>query len=197
MLVVPLLVGGGVNLDDGALDEGVGAHILVRGSVVDDVEDTGLAGHGLAGPGEVTSVEAEGTVLESTTADTDAADLLLSDLGVGGLATELEFPFHADADATTTRAAALVDRITRNTCGKRISMETRENTSLSIANGPMGSIKKQWPLSREEARREVEGRRGRREGEESLAQKRTVNVRSGVQQLFSSPSQEPSKASKG
>ena len=109
MLVVPLLVRGGVDLHDGALDEGVGADILVGGGVVDDVEDTGLAGHSLRGPGEVTSIKTEGAVLERTTADTNAANLLLTDLGVSRLAAELELPFHANTDATTTRAAALVD----------------------------------------------------------------------------------------
>ena len=46
------LEGGGVDLDDAALDEGLGAHQLVVGGVVDHVQDAGLAGSALGSPGE-------------------------------------------------------------------------------------------------------------------------------------------------
>ena len=115
MLKVPLLEGSGINLQDSALDEGIGADKLVRGRIVHDVQETALAGRRLRGPGEVTRVKTEGTILEGTTADADTADLLLADLGVRRLATKLEFPFHANTDATATRLAALVDRVTGDT----------------------------------------------------------------------------------
>jgi len=38
------LEGGGVDLDDAALDKGLGAHKLVVGGVVDNVKDLGLGG---------------------------------------------------------------------------------------------------------------------------------------------------------
>lgn len=127
VLDVPLLEGSGIDLDDGALDEGVGAHVLVRRRIVHDIEETGLAGHGLRGPREVARVKTEGTVLEGTTTDTDAVHLLLTDLGVRGLAAKLEFPLHANADATTTSLAALMDRVTGDTWRGRGSGRRRKN----------------------------------------------------------------------
>lgn len=46
VLLVPLLEGGGINLDDGSLNEGVGTDQLVGGGVVSHTEDTGLTGGG-------------------------------------------------------------------------------------------------------------------------------------------------------
>ena len=53
----PLTEGGSIDDDDGVLDEGLGPDQLVVASVVDNVDDPGLAGSGLGGPGEVASVE--------------------------------------------------------------------------------------------------------------------------------------------
>ena len=57
MGLVPLPEWSGVDDDDGVLDEGLGPDQLVVASVVDNVDDPGLAGSGLGGPGEVASVE--------------------------------------------------------------------------------------------------------------------------------------------
>lgn len=44
--LIPLAEGGGIDLDDGALDEGLGADELVVGGVVDDINNTDLLGDG-------------------------------------------------------------------------------------------------------------------------------------------------------
>lgn len=88
--LVPLSEGGGVDLDDGALGQGVGADQLVVGRVVGDGNDTGLAGAALGAPGEVARVEAQGTELVVTAAGADGVDTLGADTGVGTLAASLE-----------------------------------------------------------------------------------------------------------
>ena len=47
MGLVPLAERRGVHHDDGALDQGLGAHQLVVGAVVDTVDDARLAGGAL------------------------------------------------------------------------------------------------------------------------------------------------------
>ncbi len=71
VLQVPLTEGSGVNPDNSVLDKGLGAHKFVIGSVVDNVENTGLATDGLGAPGEGTSIDAECAVLEVATTTTD------------------------------------------------------------------------------------------------------------------------------
>lgn len=88
--LVPLSEGGGIDLDDGALGQGVGSDQLVVGGVVGDTDDTGLAGAALGAPGEVARVETEGTVLVVTTTSSDGVDALGANTGVGTLATSLE-----------------------------------------------------------------------------------------------------------
>lgn len=88
--LVPLSEGGGIDLDDGALGQGVGSDQLVVGGVVGDADDTGLAGAALGAPGEVARVETEGTVLVVTTTSADGVDALGANTGVGTLATSLE-----------------------------------------------------------------------------------------------------------
>lgn len=88
--LVPLSEGGGIDLDDGALGEGVGSDQLVVGGMVGDGNDTGLAGQALGTPGEVTGFETEGTVLVVTTSGSDGVDALRANTGVGTLATSLE-----------------------------------------------------------------------------------------------------------
>ena len=63
--LVPLAERGGVDLDDGRLDEGVGADHLVVRRVVDDAENARLAGDALAGPRVVAVVRAQGTVCKT------------------------------------------------------------------------------------------------------------------------------------
>ena len=61
----PLTEGGSIDDDDGVLDEGLGPDQLVVASVVDNVDDPGLAGSGLGRPGEVASVEPDILLLKS------------------------------------------------------------------------------------------------------------------------------------
>jgi hypothetical protein len=88
--LVPLTEGSGIDLNDGRLGEGVGADQLVVRGVVDDTDDTGLAGGTLRSPGKVTRVETQGTVLVVATAGADSVDALGADTGVGLLAAGLE-----------------------------------------------------------------------------------------------------------
>ena len=61
----PLTEGGSIDDDDGVLDEGLGPDQLIVASVVDNVDDPGLAGSGLGGPGKVASVEPDILQLKS------------------------------------------------------------------------------------------------------------------------------------
>ena len=88
--LVPLTEGGGVDLDDGGLGQGVCADQLVVGRVVGDDDDTRLAGDAFRGPGEVAAVQAQGPVLVVAAAGADDVDALGADAGVGGLAAGLE-----------------------------------------------------------------------------------------------------------
>lgn len=57
MGLVPLTERSGIDLNDGGLGQGVGTDQLVVGRMVDDDDDTGLAGAALRGPGKVARVE--------------------------------------------------------------------------------------------------------------------------------------------
>lgn len=82
---VPLGEGSGVDLDDAVLDEGVGTDQLVIGGIVDDVEDTGLAGGCLGGPVEVALLETQCAELVVTSTNSNASDpgLIRDEFGVG------------------------------------------------------------------------------------------------------------------
>lgn len=88
--LVPLAEGSGVDLDDGAARQGVGADELVVGRVVGDGDDTRLARAALGAPGEVARVEAEGAVLVVAAASANGVDTLGANTGIGALATSLE-----------------------------------------------------------------------------------------------------------
>lgn len=72
--LVPLTERGRVNDDDGVLHQGLGAHQLVVGGVVDHIDDTGLAGSSLGGPREVSDVKTESAELDVATASADRVD---------------------------------------------------------------------------------------------------------------------------
>ncbi len=112
---VPLTEGGSIDLDDGALDEGLGTDKFVVGSVVDDINDTGLARDGFTGPGERTRVQTESAVLNITSTDTDGVDALLTELGVGRLTTEFELSLLAIVSTLGTSVRTLMTAITANT----------------------------------------------------------------------------------
>lgn len=88
----PLSEGGGVDLDDGGLGEGVGTDELVVGRVVDDTDHTGLLGDALRSPREVAGIETQSTELAVAAAGADKMDTLGANTGVGRLATLLESP---------------------------------------------------------------------------------------------------------
>lgn len=88
--LVPLSEGGGVDLDNGRLGQGVGSDKLVVGRVVGDGDDTGLAGAALGSPGEVTRLQTESTVLVVAATGSDGVNTLGTDTGVGTLSASLE-----------------------------------------------------------------------------------------------------------
>lgn len=86
----PLTEGSGVDLNDGAASQGVGADKLIVGGVVGDDDDTGLAGAALGGPGEVARVESEGAVFVVAAAGANSVDALGANTSIGALATSFE-----------------------------------------------------------------------------------------------------------
>ncbi len=69
----------------------------------------------LGAPGEVAALKTESTELDVSTTYTDGVDALCAKLGVGGLATELEFSFFAVVGALGAGFRALVPGGTRDT----------------------------------------------------------------------------------
>lgn len=93
MLHEPRLEGSGIDLANGALDESLGTDQFVVGGVVDDVEDTALAGDVLGTPGEVALIQTESAELQVATTTADGADTLggaVNKLGHGGGAADLK-----------------------------------------------------------------------------------------------------------
>lgn len=88
--LVPLAERSGIDLNNGRLGQGVGADQLVVGRVVDDTDDTRLAGAALRGPGKVARVQTQSAVLVVAAAGADGVNALGTDTGVGGLAAGLE-----------------------------------------------------------------------------------------------------------
>jgi len=115
VLGVPELEGGGVDGDDGVLDEGLGTDQFVGGGVVDDVEDTGGLGDGFGAPGEGATVEAESAGLLVATAGADGVDTAGTELGVGGEAAHFVLSALAADGGLTTGDLTLVEARTNNT----------------------------------------------------------------------------------
>jgi len=108
VLQVPLTERGGVNSNDASLDQSLGTDQFVVSGVVNDINDTGLASLDFGTPGEVTSFEAQCAPLKVATHASHAVDVLLTELGVGGRATQLKLAFLAVVRALSTGVAALV-----------------------------------------------------------------------------------------
>ena len=107
----PLTEGGSIDDDDGVLDEGLGPDQLVVASVVDNVDDPGLAGSGLRGPGKVASVEPEGAVLLVAPPHPQGVDPLGRQLGHGGGAGQLELPLLPDGGPLASGSPALMPMV--------------------------------------------------------------------------------------
>jgi len=106
--LIPLTEGGGIDLNDGVLHESLGTHKLVVRCVVDDIEDTGLAGAHLGAPGKVTGVQAQGAELDVSATATHRADALLPDTGTSHGAAKGMLALLERDGLLTTRVAALM-----------------------------------------------------------------------------------------
>ena len=115
MSLVPLAEGSGIDLDNGVLHKGTGTDQLVVGRVVDDSDDTGLAGDGLGTPGEVTGIQTHGTELAVTSTGANLVDALSTELGVGSLTTQLELSLLAILGALGSGSGALVAGVSADT----------------------------------------------------------------------------------
>lgn len=111
MSLVPLPERGSVDLDDSALDEGLGSEKLVVRGVVDHIDNPGLPGGALRSPRKVSAVQPHSPVLDVTTANPDLVDPLGSKLGHGGLTTQLELPLLAVVGSASAGCGALVARV--------------------------------------------------------------------------------------
>ena len=137
MRLVPLSERSGIDFDDGTLDQGLGSEQLVVGRVVNleqtenstncpnisiqgkccthDVDDPGLPGNVLRSPSEVTRVQSHSPVLGVSSSDTDLVNPLGTQLGHGGLTTQLKLSLLPVLGPSGTGGRALVARITSNT----------------------------------------------------------------------------------
>merc|ERR1719270_170364 len=113
--LIPLTEGGGIDDDDGVLDEGLGPDQLVVASVVHNVDDPGLAGSGLGGPGEVASVEPERPVLLVATPGSEGVDPLGGELGHRRGAGQLKLPLLPNGAFLASCGPPLMPVITRDT----------------------------------------------------------------------------------
>lgn len=103
VLKVPLSEWGSIDSNDSVLNKGLSAHKFVIGSVVDNIENAGLATDAFGAPGESAGVDAESAVLEVATTTADERDLLGTKLGVCGHPSHLELSlFLVHGHATTS-----------------------------------------------------------------------------------------------
>lgn len=114
--LVPLTEGGGIDLDDGVLDQGTGTDQLVVGGVVDNSNNTSLARDSLGTPGEVTRVQTHGTELAVTTTGANLVNALSTELGVGSLTAQLELSLLAVLSTLGSGSGALVAGVSADTC---------------------------------------------------------------------------------
>ena len=126
VLLEPRLEGGGIDGHDAALHDRVGAHQLVVGGVVHDVQNLGLgresyalrertATRTLTSPGEGAGIETDGTVLDVSTTATHEVNTLRTELGHGRLTTHLELSLLDVNHDLSTGQTTLMTRITANT----------------------------------------------------------------------------------
>lgn len=89
---IPLSEWSCVDLDHGALGEGVCADELVVGGMEGDGDDANFAGNAFGAPAEVPGVEAEGAVFVVAATGTDDVDAFGADTGVGRLTAFFKCP---------------------------------------------------------------------------------------------------------
>ena len=65
-------------MNNGTLDKGLGTDKFVVGSIINDINDTGLAADGFTSPAEGTGVQTKGTEFGVASTDTDGVDTLLT-----------------------------------------------------------------------------------------------------------------------
>jgi len=114
-LLVPLTEGRSIDLDDTVLHEGVGTDQLVVGRIVNDREDTGLAGGDFRAPAKISRVKSQSSILEVSSTATHHANSLRANAGHGGGAAELKLTLLADGNALATGRPALVYGVPRDT----------------------------------------------------------------------------------
>lgn len=116
--LVVLAERGSVNLHNSRLDERLCPDQLVRGGVVDHIENTGLARDSLRRPRKVTGIQAESTVLVVTATDTHVVNPLVptssEKLGVGSGPTHLKLALKTPRGTLATGVPPLVPRVTRD-----------------------------------------------------------------------------------
>lgn len=112
----PLTEGRSINLHNGTSDESLGAHQLIIAGIIDDVNETSLASDGLTTPAEVAAIQAKGTVFKIAATDANQVDALgTGQLGVSGLATQLELALLAVMSTLGAGRRTLVTTITTDT----------------------------------------------------------------------------------
>jgi hypothetical protein len=111
----PLTEWGGVDLHNGALNQGLGTDQLVVAGIVDDIDDTGLAGDSFTTPGKVARIKTESTVFKVTTTGTDNVDALRScELGAGGLTAKFKLALLAIMSAFGSCCRSFMAAVTTN-----------------------------------------------------------------------------------
>jgi len=126
---VPLSEWVGINGDDAVLDDGLGSDKLVVGSVVDDIQNSGLSGEGLGTPGEVSSVDSQGTIFVVSTSTSDGSDSFLAQFGASWLSTHLELSLLLVDWHTTASRSSLVSRVSVNSHDPYESIATLYNNN--------------------------------------------------------------------
>ena len=108
MRLIPLPERRSVDLNNRTLHKRVRTDKLVVRGVVHDGDDPRLARHALGAPRKVARVEAERAELGVPAAHANGVDALRTELGVRGLAAELELPLLAVVGALGAGGGALV-----------------------------------------------------------------------------------------
>jgi len=108
MRLIPLTERCSINLNNSTLDKGVCSHKFVIRCVVNNRDNSCLAGGMLRSPCEVAALETESAVFQVSTTDADGVHPLGAELGAGWLTAELELSFLAIMGALSPGLRAFV-----------------------------------------------------------------------------------------